>query len=115
MNSKTNHAGPVSAVEAQANRTLTQARQHLGGLDISEADATALSIRLAAQLADLSDDQNRLRRRDLALVAHDLESLVEALEAELTELAGELRALNQRTGAARAYGAAKNVVALRRP
>ncbi|MCA1908502.1 MAG: hypothetical protein LDL39_09080 [Magnetospirillum sp.] len=115
MNHKTNQARPVTAVEAQANRTLAQAHLRMGTADLTETDAATLSIHLAAQLSNLSDDQRRLRRRDLALVTHDLEALVEALETELGQLAGELKALNHRTDAARAYGAAKNVVALRRP
>jgi len=115
MNSKPNQAQTVTAMEAQANRALAQAHLRMGTADISETDATDLAQRLARQLAGLSDEQRRLRRRDLALVAHDLEALVEALETELGQLAGELKALNHRTGAVRAYGAAKNVVAMRRP
>ncbi|GEM_PF-2386895 len=115
MNSKTNQARPATAMEAQANRALAQAHLQMGSADLTEADATNLSIRLAEQLAGLSGEQRYLRRRELALVAHDLEALVDALETELDQLASELKALNHRTGAARAYGAAKNVVALRRP
>ncbi|OJX79986.1 hypothetical protein [Magnetospirillum sp. 64-120] len=115
MNSKPNQAQSVSPMEARANQALARAHLQIGTAEMTEADAANLSIRLAGQLAGLPDDQRRLRRRDLALVVHDLEALVDALETELGELAGELKALNHRTGAVRAYGAAKNVVALRRP
>lgn len=115
MSSKPTQARPVMALEAQASRALAQAHLRMGTAELTEADATDLSMRLARQLAALPDDQRRLRRRELALVAHDLEALVEALETELGQLAGELKDLNHRTGAVRAYGAAKNVVALRRP
>lgn len=102
----------TSQAEAAASRAIGQIRQ---GLDLGDAtDAVALSERLAARLAGLAADDRRLLRRDMAVAAHDLEALVEALENELGLLAADLKALNHRTGAARAYGQAATIIPLRR-
>lgn len=115
MHSKPNQAKEVGPAEAETNRVIGQVRQRLGIAELSELDAADLSARLARHLAALPDDERRVMRRDLAIAAHDLEGLVAALEAEMGQLASELKALHQRTDAARAYGrAAATVVPLRR-
>lgn len=112
MHSKPNTASLPSLAEAQATRSLAQIRERFTG--DADADAVALAQSLASQLSSLPADDRRLLRRDLAVVTHDLEGLVEALETELGLLASDLKALNNRTGAARAYGQAGIVVPLRR-
>lgn len=109
MHTKTNK---TSQAETAASRTIGQVRQDL---DLGDAtDAAALSERLAARLAGLPAEDRHLLRRRLALAAHDLEGLVETLENELGLLAADLKALNNRTGAARAYGHAATIIPLRR-
>ena len=114
MHSKPKSAQTITEAEAQTTRALGHIRQHLGGFDLSETDAAALSVSLARQLSSLPDDGKRLLRRDIAVAAHELEGLVQTLETELGLLANDLKALNQRTGAARAYGQASGVSPLRR-
>ncbi|MBR9971466.1 hypothetical protein [Magnetospirillum sulfuroxidans] len=114
MHSKPKSAQAVTLAEAQTTRALGHIHHHLGGFDLNDADAAALSVSLARQLSSLPDDSRRLLRRDIAVAAHELEGLVQALETELGLLADDLKSLNQRTGAARAYGQAASVIPLRR-
>ena len=114
MHSKTKTAHAATQAEADATRAIGHIRQHLGVADLSDADAATLSVHLAGQLAALPDDQRRMMRRDIAIAAHELEGLVKALESEMGLLADELKALNQRTSAARAYGRTATVLPLRR-
>lgn len=113
MSNKRKPAEPVTLAEAKTTRTLAALRQRVGAT--SDADAAAMAAAVASQMAALPASDKRLLRRDMAIAAHELEGLVQALEAELGLLASDLRDLNQRTGAARAYSQAATITHLRRP
>jgi hypothetical protein len=99
MPRKNPSADIIPLAEARIRRVLDGVGRHLGG----EAEALALSEGIARQLAAMPSDQRRLLRRQVALSTHDLEELVNSLEAELGLLADDLRAVNLRSEAARAY------------
>ncbi|MCR6632561.1 MAG: hypothetical protein NVV74_22340 [Magnetospirillum sp.] len=94
----------VALAEARATRTLAATQALL----LPEADeplaAEELSRRVAAQLAALPAEERPLLRRKVLVAVHDLEGLVDALQAQLDGLADELRKVSTHSSAATAYG-----------
>jgi hypothetical protein len=110
MSRKTTPGNVVPLAEARIRRALDGVGRHLGG----EADALALSEGIARQLAAMPPEERGLLRRQVALATHDLEELVDTLEAELGLLADDLRAVNLRSEAVRAYRRAATIAPHRR-
>ena len=88
----------VDLAETRATRLLTEIRETLVPAD------TETAINLARQTAaHLTTQPGGLLRLRMAVAAHDLEGLIDLLEAELATLAGELRTVNRHTSAAVTY------------
>lgn len=104
MTSKPTPAQLVDLADVRTSRTLASTQAMLAPDATEPLKAEELSRRVAAQLAALPDDKRSLLRRKVLVAVHDLEGLVEALQAQLDGLAGELRKVSAHTTAATAYG-----------
>ncbi len=105
MSKTTRCAKVVDLAETRAPRLLTEIRE-----TPVPADAEA-AIDLARQTAGhLAAQPGGLLRLRMAVAAHDLEDLIDLLEAELATLAGELRTVNRHTSAAATYARTADAV-----
>jgi hypothetical protein len=104
MSSKRKPHPVVELAEIRSARVMAAARQALvpGADDALEAEE--LARRVAGQLAALPAEDRSLLRRKVLVAVHDLEGLVDALQAQLNGLAHELRKVSSHTSAATAYG-----------
>ena len=96
----------VELADIRARRAMAAARARLLPHETAHLEAEEMARRVAAQLATLPDGDRRVLRRDILVAVHDLEGLVDALQAQMNELSRELRKVSTHTSAATAYGRA---------
>lgn len=97
-------AAVVELAEARTKRTLAATQTRLLPEETSPLQAEELARRVAVQLQSLPEDDRHLLRRNLLVSVHDLEGLIDALQAQMGDLAQELRKVSSHTAAATAYG-----------
>jgi len=96
----------IDLVEVRSRRTMVRISNSLLPGESTVENAEELANRVARQFEALPDSENGLLRRRVALAIHDLESLISALQADLDNLGQELKAVNQHSGAVKAYNRA---------
>ncbi len=96
----------VELAEVRAQRTMAATQARLLPDEGAHLEAEELARRVAAQLASLPQDDRRLLRREILVSVHDLEGLIDTLQAQMNELSRELRKVSSHTSAVTAYGRA---------
>lgn len=94
----------IELADVRAARTLSATQAMLVPDETATLAPEELSRRVAAQLAALPHDEGQLLRRKVLVAVHDLEGLVDALQAQMNGLAQELRKVSSHSTAATAYG-----------
>lgn len=94
----------VKLAEIRAERTMAATQARLLPDENAHLEAEELARRVAAQLASLPQDERHLLRREILVSVHDLEGLIDTLQAQMNELSRELRKVSSHTSAATAYG-----------
>lgn len=94
----------IERTERHACRVIAATRTRLLPGEDTQLDAEELSRRVADQLSSLPEQDRGLLRREMLVAVHDLEGLVDALEAQMGDLSVELRKVTSHTRAATAYG-----------